>query len=40
MVDWNEKVVQLTHLEAYGYFTKKEAIAPRKYSDYLPGSEI
>ena len=40
MATWNEKLVQSMHIDAYEYFTKKQAITPRKYSDYLGASEI
>ena len=35
MATWNEKLVQSMHVNAYIYFTTKEAITPRKYSDCL-----
>ena len=40
MASKSEKLVQLMHLKACGYYTEKGAIIPRKYSDYLPGSKI
>lgn len=40
MTAWNEKLVQLMHVDAYNYYTTKEAITPRKYTDYLHGLGI
>ena len=40
MVTPPEKLVQLMHIRAYGHFCNKEAIIPRQYSDYMPGSII
>ena len=35
-----EKLAQRMHLLAYNYFKKKDAITPRRFPDYLPGSGI
>ena len=40
MGTFNEKLLQSMHEIAYGYFTQQDALTPRKYSDYLYGSQI
>ena len=36
----DEKLVQLMHVRAYGYFLQKGFVIPRQFSNFLPGTEI
>ena len=36
----DEKLVQMIHIKAYGYFKGENYMIPRQYSDVLPGAKI